>query len=76
MKARNLLAACAALVAACAAPTTASAGLRGADGAPAVALPGDVAAAGVRADPAGWIVGAQPVGRRRRGSPAVTAREA
>jgi hypothetical protein len=60
VKARTQLAALAALVAACAAPTTASAALRGADGAPRVALPGDAAAAGVQADPAGWIVGAQP----------------
>ena len=63
MKARNQLAALAVLVAACAAAfpaAPASAGLRGAGVAPTVRLPGAAGAAGVNADPAGWIVGAQP----------------
>ncbi len=60
VKARNLLTTAAAVAAACAVlPAGASAGLRGGD-APAVALPGDVSAAGVDADPNGWIVGARP----------------
>ena len=62
------------LVAACAAPTTASAALRGADGTPRVALPGDAAAAGVQADPAGWIVGAQPGRAAQRDQEDVRAR--
>ena len=60
MKAGTKLAAVAALVAACAAPPSASAALRGAGGAPRVTLPGEVAVASAQADPRGWIVGAQP----------------
>jgi hypothetical protein len=60
VKAGTKLAAVAALVAACAAPPSASAALRGADGAPRVTLPGEVAVASEQADPRGWIVGAQP----------------
>jgi hypothetical protein len=61
VKARNLPAVVAVLVAICAvAAAPASAGLRGAGTAPAVTLPGDARAAAASADPTGWIVGAQP----------------
>ena len=66
MKARILPAALTALAALCAAPAAHAAVLANAPTAPPLSLPGDVTASAADADPATWIVGVRPGGRRAR----------